>query len=154
MKPQKPIYISLIGAPNIKAKRKKKKNIYIYWGKKFFFYHSFCYSNKRTKSEFDLKSFYEIIAKNLKIIIFIDLIHFWLQLNFCLKQIIFFTNHKNNFINLNIIIYSFYNIIKIKRNKKSSKNMFKKKQKPEILKLLHCIIIFRETIICTENLRN
>lgn len=32
--------------------------------------------------------------------------------------------------------------------------MFKKKQKPEILKLLHCIIIFRETIICTENLRN
>lgn len=84
----------------------------------------------------------------------IDLIHFWLQLNFCLKQIIFFTNHKNNFINLNIIIYSFYNIIKIKRNKKSSKNMFKKKQKPEILKLLHCIIIFRETIICTENLRN
>lgn len=138
----------------LKLKEKRKK-IFIYIkGKNSSFIIHFVITNKSWKSEFDLKSFYEIIAKNLKIIIFIDLIHFWLQLNFCLKQIIFFTNHKNNFINLNIIIYSFYNIIKIKRNKKSSKNMFKKKQKPEILKLLHCIIIFRETIICTENLRN
>lgn len=42
----------------------------------------------------------------------------------------FFTNYKNNFVN--IIIYPFYNTIKI-RNKK-----FKKKQESKILKLLHC----------------